>query len=113
MRVSPLKHVQLCRLYAPRDCLQVLHGFTHAPSSACTQLMAVGGNGKARQFFKQHGWEELGADKIEGKVRGAGGVAHNWCGAYVRVQQPARQLLPWLLGWQALRSTVGGAHQRR
>lgn len=29
--------------------------------------MAVGGNGRARQFFKQHGWDELGADKIEGK----------------------------------------------
>lgn len=29
--------------------------------------MAVGGNGRARQFFKQHGWDELGADKIESK----------------------------------------------
>ncbi len=31
--------------------------------------MSVGGNGRARQFFKQHGWFELGADKIEQKVR--------------------------------------------
>lgn len=30
--------------------------------------MACGGNHKARQFFAQHGWDELGSDKIEGKV---------------------------------------------
>jgi hypothetical protein len=32
------------------------------------QLMAVGGNHKARQFFKQHGYDEVGSDKIESKV---------------------------------------------
>jgi len=30
--------------------------------------MMVGGNQRGRQFFKQHGWYELGADKIEAKV---------------------------------------------
>ena len=33
--------------------------------------MMVGSNQRARQFFKQHGWYELGADKIEAKVRPA------------------------------------------
>ena len=32
------------------------------------QTMMVGGNQRGRQFFKQHGWYELGADKIEAKV---------------------------------------------
>lgn len=31
------------------------------------RIMAVGGNQRARTFFKQHGWDELGADKIEAK----------------------------------------------
>lgn len=32
------------------------------------QLMAAGGNLRGRQFFKQHGWDDVGADKIEAKV---------------------------------------------
>mmetsp|Transcript_5588 Transcript_5588/g.15627 ORF Transcript_5588/g.15627 Transcript_5588/m.15627 type:complete len:435 (+) Transcript_5588:171-1475(+) len=31
------------------------------------KIMSQGGNGRARTFFKQHGWDDLGADKIEAK----------------------------------------------
>jgi len=31
------------------------------------KIMSVGGNLRAREFFKQHGWDETGADKIEPK----------------------------------------------
>ncbi|PSC67912.1 putative ADP-ribosylation factor GTPase-activating AGD8 [Micractinium conductrix] len=31
------------------------------------RLMAVGGNQRGRTFFKQHGWDEVGSDKIEAK----------------------------------------------
>lgn len=47
-------------------------GPTHPSSSL--QLMAAGGNGRARAFFKQHGWDGTGADKVAAKYtsRGAG-----------------------------------------
>jgi hypothetical protein len=47
----------------------VLIGFLALLFLRPAQLMAVGGNHKARQFFNQHGWDETGSDKIEGKVR--------------------------------------------
>lgn len=31
------------------------------------KLMATGGNARARKFFKDHGWAELGSDKIDAK----------------------------------------------
>ena len=30
--------------------------------------MAIGGNARARAFFKKHGWTETGSDKIIAKV---------------------------------------------
>ena len=30
--------------------------------------MVLGGNQRARKYFKQHGWDGMGADKIEQKV---------------------------------------------
>ena len=45
------------------------------------QISAVGGNQRARTFFKQHGWSELGSDKIEQKVcfPGAGAWEKHEC----------------------------------
>jgi len=30
-------------------------------------VMSVGGNKRGREFFKEHGWDQMGADKIEAK----------------------------------------------
>ena len=40
------------------------------------QLAMLGGNQRARQFFKQHGWYELGADKIEAKYTSRAAVLY-------------------------------------
>ncbi|KAK9812503.1 hypothetical protein WJX73_004635 [Symbiochloris irregularis] len=40
------------------------------------QIMAVGGNQRARQFFKEHGWYELGSDKIEQKYTSRAAVLY-------------------------------------
>lgn len=37
--------------------------------SLTMQIMQLGGNQRARKYFKQHGWDGLGADKIEQKVK--------------------------------------------
>ena len=47
-----------------QPCCSVLSWVKCGPA----QIMSVGGNGRARHFFKQHGWSELGSDKIEQKV---------------------------------------------
>jgi ADP-ribosylation factor GTPase-activating protein 2/3 len=39
----------------------------------------LGGNQRARQFFKQHGWYELGADKIEAKYTSRAAVLYKVC----------------------------------
>jgi hypothetical protein len=43
------------------------------------QLAMLGGNQRARQFFKQHGWYELGADKIEAKYTSRAAVLYKVC----------------------------------
>jgi len=43
--------------------------YVHLNGLKCDlQIAAVGGNQRGRTFFKQHGWTELGSDKIEQKV---------------------------------------------
>ena len=51
---------------AKRPCSSISHQQWHMV--ALVQTMALGGNQRARQFFKEHGWYELGSDKIEQKV---------------------------------------------
>ena len=59
------------------------------------QIAAVGGNQRGRTFFKQHGWTELGSDKIEQKV-----IAHNGsaraasAGSYVQHHHCSKHTTP-------------------
>ena len=60
-----------CLVYLP--VLQSWKGlaalYVHLYGFKCNlQIAAVGGNQRGRTFFKQHGWTELGSDKIEQKV---------------------------------------------
>jgi hypothetical protein len=58
----------------PTLCSQSKQNQCDTLSLRRVQTMALGGNQRGRQFFKQHGWYELGADKIEAKV----GALPNW-----------------------------------
>lgn len=66
------------------------------------QTAMLGGNQRARQFFKQHGWYELGADKIEAKVGSTGSQKHHildvrWCIAMgARYPRSPRLIAPWV-----------------
>lgn len=78
LRVTALR--SRCRLFCETAWMAPTIGVCtdSVPCSAliCLVCMApqtamLGGNQRARQFFKQHGWFELGADKIEAKVGAA------------------------------------------
>lgn len=48
--------------------MPTLPGSASYKRAFAVQIAAVGGNQRGRTFFKQHGWTELGSDKIEQKV---------------------------------------------
>ena len=60
--------------------------FLHLEKSV-VQGMQLGGNQRARKYFKQHGWDGLGADKIEQKVNNTQTrpALQNLCGNLHRV----------------------------